>query len=334
MMVKSVDEKILDVLRRGDNGLYFSGRELGRKLSLSRTAIWKHIKGLRKAGYNIESRPSQGYRLKESSKPFNELEMTADLETRVMGRPLFYFQKVESTSAVALELAEKKSPEGTTVIADYQEHGKGRMGRSWESPPGVNLYLSLILRPPFSPVHGSQMTFLAANAVVKSIKKLPFLTSPEIKWPNDILINNKKVAGILTEMNSEIDRINFIILGIGINLNMPMEMFPAKLTPTATSLYVESGQKIDRSKFARSLLYEIEKEYDTLKKVGFAPLLKYWKSHAQCNGKRVVVNQLDGETTKGEITSVDDDGALLIKVRSGKVKRIISGDLTFIDNKG
>jgi len=151
-MVKSVDEKILDVLRRRHDGLYFSGRELGRKLSLSRTAIWKHIKGLRKAGYKIESKSSQGYRLKESSTPFNELEITADLETRVVGRPLFYFQKVESTSAVALELAEKKSPEGTTVIADYQEKGKGRMGRNWESPPGVNLYLSLILRPPFSPV--------------------------------------------------------------------------------------------------------------------------------------------------------------------------------------
>lgn len=334
MVVKSIDEKILDVLRRGDKGLYFSGRELGRKLSLSRTAIWKHVKGLRKVGYNIESRPSQGYMLKESSKPFNELEMTAALETRVMGRPLFYFPKVESTSTVALELAEKKSPEGTTVIADHQENGKGRMGRSWESPPGVNLYLSLILRPSFSPIHGSQMTFLAANAVVKSIKKLPFFTSPKIKWPNDILINNKKVAGILTEMNSEMDRIHFIILGIGINLNMSSAMFPAGLSPTATSLYLESGQEIDRSKFVSSLLYEIEREYDTLKKVGFAPLLKYWKSHAQCNGRRVVINQLDGEKTEGIITSVDDDGALLIKVISGKEKRIISGDLIFIDNKG
>jgi BirA family biotin operon repressor/biotin-[acetyl-CoA-carboxylase] ligase len=212
MMVMHVDEKILKILREGRSSAYLSGRELGRQLSLSRTAIWKHIKSLRKAGYDIESRPSQGYRLKELSKPFNELEMTAELETRIIGRPLFYYPKVESTSSVALEMAENESPEGTTIIADCQEKGRGRMGRSWESPPGFNIYLSLILRPTFPPVNGSHMTFLAANAVVKAIKKLPFTLLPQIKWPNDILINNKKVAGILTEMNSEMDRINFIIL--------------------------------------------------------------------------------------------------------------------------
>ncbi|MFQ5900895.1 MAG: biotin--[acetyl-CoA-carboxylase] ligase [Thermodesulfobacteriota bacterium] len=326
-MQTPTDKTILNILKKGDKKVYHSGESLSRSLGLSRTAIWKHIRKLRDSGYRIEARPSQGYRLECLHIPFNKPELTAGLETLVMGRPLHFYRDVESTNYIASELAQNGAPEGTCVIADYQKRGKGRMGRAWESPPGVNLYLSLILRPALSPVDAPRLTFLAANAVIETIKKtLPSL-HPEIKWPNDILINDKKTAGILTEMNSEVDRINFVILGIGINLNMTDRVFPENIRSVATSIRLETGEEVDRVRFAGLLLLEIEKEYNIIKRGGFTSILDHWKRYSNINGRRARIKQADGKEIEGVVLGVDEDGVLCLKKDDGGVVKVFSGDL-------
>ena len=320
------DEKILSLLKESGDG-FLSGAELGATLGLSRTAVWKHIQGLRQEGYSIEGIPSHGYRLKPSETIFNEFELTSVLDTSLLGRPLIFHQNTDSTNKVACAMAEEDAPEGTAVIADCQGHGKGRMGREWVSPPGVNLYLSIVLRPTIDPARAPQLTFLAAVATIECIRKTLSDLNPVIKWPNDILINSKKVCGILTEMNSELDRVHFVILGLGVNINMVRHMFPEVLRSKATSLKIESGGGVDRVRFAGALLYEIERNYMVFRNEGFAPILEKWRAYALPDGKKATVKQFDEEIV-GAIAGVDDSGALLLRRDvDDKVVRVLTGDL-------
>lgn len=329
-IIKTLQDKYLYAGIKQGKDRYLSGKELAAKLGVSRTAVWKRIKRLKERyGYPIESRPSQGYRLSQGHLPFNDLSLSLDLESSLIGRPLYFYHTVESTNDIAYKMAKDGYPEGTAIIADLQEKGRGRMGRRWQSPPGVNIYTSLILRPPISPLKAPQITFVSAIAVAETIKGFCPGLSPKIKWPNDILINYKKVSGILTEMNSEMDRVDFIISGIGVNVNMTEDMFLEDLRGIATSIKIETGITIDRVAFLKRLFIEFERQYIRYLNEGFTPILESWRSFSCLDGKEVEVIQFE-ERLKGVVQGVDDEGALLLKDLTGRISRVISGDVIVV----
>lgn len=315
-------------LFRAEEG-YISGEHLSRELGVSRTAIWKHISALRNGGYHIEAIPSRGYRLVSSPDIIDPHEVRTHLDSTRIGRQLNFFKLTVSTNADAFRLAENGMVEGTVVLADSQTGGKGRRGRLWSSPAGVNLYCSVVLRPSIMPHEAPQLTFLSAVAVARAIELTTKLT-PEIKWPNDLLISGKKVAGLLNEMSAETDGINFVILGIGVNLNMTADQFPGDLRHPATSLLLESGTRIDRSHFAGTMLNELDRLYADFLLHGFGPVREEWQRRCNAKGREVLVNDSGTECIGGRFVGIDSDGAMLLGSDDGAVHRITSGDVRVI----
>ncbi|MEI6207271.1 MAG: biotin--[acetyl-CoA-carboxylase] ligase [Desulfuromonadales bacterium] len=246
-----------------------------------------------------------------------------------IGQRLVCLTQTQSTNADAFQLAEEGAPEGTVVMADAQTAGKGRRGRVWSSPEGVNLYCSVLLRPLIMPHEAPQLTFLSAVAVARAIEKTTTL-APEIKWPNDVLITGRKVAGLLNEMSAETDGINFVILGIGVNLNMTADQFPDDLRHPATSLLLESGSKVVRTSFADIMLQELDTLYTDFLTFGFAPVRQEWQRRCNANGRRVVVCEAGTEVASGMFAGIDEDGALLLQTGKGTTERIVSGDVMVI----
>lgn len=326
----NMDRKILELFRRTRDG-FVSGEELSVALGVSRTAIWKHIKSLKTLGYQIDAVPSQGYRLVSSPDILIPAEIAAGLSTRIIGSELVCFHETDSTNTVAFRLAEDGGAEGTVVIAESQKKGKGRLGRHWISPPGVNLYCSIILRPPILPLNASQLTFLSAVAVARAIAKTTTL-APCIKWPNDVLVNGRKVAGLLNEMSAETEKVNFVILGIGVNINMAREDFPADLRHPASSLLLESGKPVSRTAFIRSLLENLEELYELYLAEGYPPVREAWLSSCNMLGRRVRVTFHERET-EGVATGIDEEGALLVQRDDGKVERVLAGDVSILGNR-
>lgn len=323
---RAIDRQILELFR--ERGSVISGGELSRVLKVSRTAVWKHITGLRAQGYRIESLHASGYRLVESPDVLTSAAVTAGLAAGRLGRQVICLADTGSTNLEAYRLAEQGAPEGTLVLADTQNQGKGRLGRSWHSPPGVNLYCSLILRPSIPPVAAFQLTFLSAVAVARAIESEARLR-PFIKWPNDILVNGKKAAGLLNEMSAEVDRVNFIVLGIGVNLNMRADQFPDDLRHPATSLFLETGETVNRLSFVRTLIETLDELYDRYLRDGYDPVRKEWLERSGMVGLRVAV---DGTTERleGVVMGIDDSGALLVDQAGGTVARVLAGDVRIL----
>lgn len=322
-----LDEKILKLLKE-NRGDYLSGTEIGKNLDLSRTAVWKHIGSLRDAGYNIEATPNLGYRLESSPDILTPVEIGTGLRTKVIGKKVHAFSITDSTNSKAFELAHHGAPEGTVVVAEGQKKGKGRLGRRWESPKGVNIYTSIVLRPKIAPSSASQITLLAAVAAARAIEKTTKIL-PDIKWPNDLLIRGKKVAGILMELDSEADMVNFIILGIGIDVNMDLEALPQEVAKVATSLKNETGKNFERVLIIKELLRQLEKWYEVFKKDGFGPIITEWERLSIMAGKYVRVSFLK-ETKEGVALGLDTDGALLLRLPTGRIERIVAGDVTMV----
>jgi BirA family biotin operon repressor/biotin-[acetyl-CoA-carboxylase] ligase len=249
------------------------------------------------------------------------------LKTKWLGKKIHYFQTLDSTNSQAYQLALNGAEEGEVVVAESQERGKGRLGRHWFSPPFLNLYLSIILRPYISPHQASLITLMAAVATADAIRKLSGLL-PLIKWPNDILLGGRKVAGLLNEIQSEMDRIHFVILGIGINLNMDEKMFSKEIESIATSLKIEMGQTISRKYFLQSLLQELENWYTIFMKQGSTMILEAWRDRAQLKGRQIKVTSF-GEILIGVAADVDSDGALILEMADGKRKRVVAGDVEY-----
>jgi BirA family biotin operon repressor/biotin-[acetyl-CoA-carboxylase] ligase len=308
---------------------YLSGQHFSRELGVSRTAVWKHISALRNDGYRIEAVPSRGYRLISSPDAIDPHEVRAQLEGARVGRRLEYFKTTVSTNADAFRLSEGGAVEGTVVLADSQSGGKGRRGRVWASPAGVNLYCSVVLRPAIMPHEAPQLTFLSAVAAARAIEQTTKLV-PEIKWPNDLLVSGKKVAGLLNEMSAETDGINFVILGIGVNLNMTADQFPDDLRQPATSLLLESGVPVDRSRFAGTMLNELDRLYRDFLAHGFGPVREEWQRRCNASGRQVLVSDSGTECTGGCFIGIDSDGALLLRSEDGRVHRITCGDVRVI----
>jgi len=322
-----VDGTILELFRSGD-GLV-SGAALSRLLGVSRTAVWKHVKALRANGYQIEAVPAKGYRLLSSPEVLTNLDIAAGLATKRIGSSVVCLKETESTNAVAFKMAEEGAREGTVVIADAQTAGKGRLGRIWLSPAGVNLYCSVVLRPPIAPVAACQLTFLSVVAVARAIESCTAL-KPLIKWPNDILINGKKVAGLLNEMNAETEKVNFVVLGIGVNLNVRMsDLGEGLLRHPATSLLEAGGVKVNRAEFTRTLLRELDRLYDRFLQEGEGPVRAEWLERSAIRGRSVRVSQGNREFS-GVVQGVDSFGALLVQLADGTVETVLSGDVSLI----
>jgi BirA family biotin operon repressor/biotin-[acetyl-CoA-carboxylase] ligase len=319
---------ILRLFREAGSG-FVSGELVSRELRVSRTAVWKHINGLRDAGYIVEAIPSRGYHLLSSPDILSVEEIQEKLNATRIGRQLVCLPETTSTNADAFHLAEAGAEEGTTVIADAQIGGKGRRGRVWSSPSGVNLYCSVVLRPAIMPHEAPQLTFLSAVAVARAIAQATAL-EPEIKWPNDVLISGRKVAGLLNEMSAETDRVNFVILGIGVNLNMTPAQFPAEVRTPATSLLLEQGLPVNRAQFAARMLGELDRLYTDFLHHGFGPVRDEWQQRCNANGREVVVSEAGVETVRGLFHGIDGDGALLLRFPDGTLERILSGDVRVV----
>ncbi len=319
--------ELLNLLRLYDSVV--SGEMLSRQLGVSRTAVWKQVSALRTAGYRIDAVPSQGYRLLNEPELLSEKAICGMLDaSRLIGKKIICTPETGSTNSDLFRMAEEGAVDGVVLLAERQTSGKGRLGRRWESPEGVNLYCSLLLRPDIPPFEAPQLTFLSAVAVVRAIQSVTDIR-PDIKWPNDILINGRKVAGLLNEMNAETDRVLFVVLGIGVNLNMRGEQFPAGLRYPATSLFLETGTVVDRNFFAAILLKELDKEYKRFIDSGFAPARGEWASYCNAAGRELQVD-FGSNSVRGLFAGLDHDGALLIKLPNGNIERILGGDLTVL----
>ncbi|MGZ3513622.1 MAG: biotin--[acetyl-CoA-carboxylase] ligase [Thermodesulfobacteriota bacterium] len=321
-----VDDEILKLLRESPSD-FLSGEEISRRLKVSRTAVWKRIQRLRTLGYEIEASTRAGYRLIRSADLLTPSEIKPILNTKWIGKRIHYFQTLDSTNSKAYELALKGAEEGEVIIAESQEKGKGRLGRQWFSPPFLNVYVSLILRPKIPPHQASLVTLMAAVATADAIRNFSGLI-PLIKWPNDILLGDRKVAGLLNEIHSEVDQIHFVILGIGINLNVDEEMFSKEIRKVATSLKIETGQAVSRKDFLRSLFLELERWYAMFSEEGSTLILKAWRDRAHIKGKQVKVTSF-GEKLVGRAIDVDSDGALLLETEDGTRKRVVAGDIEY-----
>ncbi len=325
-MERSLDRQILELFR--EQGGVVSGVELSGRLNVSRTAVWKHISGLRGLGYRIEARHASGYRLLEAPDVLTPAAITEGLISECIGRRVVWLAETGSTNIEASRMAEAGAAEGTVVVAGTQHQGKGRLGRKWHSPPGVNLYCSVVLRPQILPVAAFQLTFLSAVAVARTIEAESSL-QPLIKWPNDILVNGMKVAGLLNEMSAETERVNFVILGIGVNLNMRLEQFPSDLRNPATSLFIESGQEVNRLRFMRNLLEALDDLYAIYLRDGYKPVRDEWVARCGMIGRRVAVSG-SSEHLEGVATGIDDNGALLVARTGGVVARVLAGDVKIL----
>jgi BirA family biotin operon repressor/biotin-[acetyl-CoA-carboxylase] ligase len=342
---RKMREKILNILRDRKEG-YVSGEELSKRLRISRTAIWKHIRTLKKKGYKINSQKRLGYSLISIPDLLLPYEIKRGLKTKILGKKIYHFREIGSTNDFAIELARKGIKEEAIVIAEIQTKGKGRLGREWSSPFG-GLWISIILKPAILPTQAPRMTVIAALGVAKTIRKLYFLDA-FIKWPNDVLIRSKagiirtnermrkkeyrvfkKVCGILTEMGAEQDTVNYVVIGIGANLNVDIKKFPMEFRKDATSVEKELGRRIDRVEFTRRMLEEIENLYLLFKRRGFTPILKEWKKISATLGKRV--RAVSGKRIiEGRAIDIDSHGALIIKTKKGKEEKILAGDVTLL----
>ncbi|WP_425059754.1 Bifunctional ligase/repressor BirA [Sporomusa carbonis] len=315
---------ILELLKQ-NSGQYISGEEISQALHVSRTAVWKHIQALKLAGYEIEAHTRLGYALRQSTDRLLPEEIKVHLTSVVLGQEIHYFSEIGSTNNEAKKLATNGCPEGTIVVAEAQITGRGRLARGWFSPPGKGIWLSVVLRPPFSPMDAAKCTLMAAVGVNRAINSVTG-TGCGIKWPNDILWQGRKVVGILTEMSAEMDAINYVVIGMGINVNIDQQDFPSEIAATATSLAVAAGRRISRVKLLTAILAELESTYNTVKASGFAPVLADWRQQSITLGQQVDVRGVERHFT-GLAVDIDADGALLIKTPNG-IERVLAGDVS------
>lgn len=306
-------------------GQFVSGEELSRLLGVSRTAIWKHIEELRQAGYRVEAVRRAGYRLVAAPDRLYPVELQDGLATKRFGREAVYFDAIASTQNEAHRRAEAGAPEGLVVIADVQTGGRGRLGRSWHSPPETGIWMSLVLRPDVPLPRVPQLTLVAAVSLADTLAACTGL-SVGIKWPNDLLAGGRKVCGILTELAAEADRVHYVILGIGLNVNQTEEDFPPELRARAGSLAMAAGRSFSRVALAQRMLEGLEADYDAYLQKGFAPFKRRWEARAVSLGQRVVARTPGGDFV-GIARGIDDDGALLLEQANGALRKIYSADL-------
>ncbi|WP_053219423.1 biotin--[acetyl-CoA-carboxylase] ligase [Virgibacillus senegalensis] len=312
-------------LLEGKNQEFFSGQKLSEQLGISRTAVWKHMKELEKEGYQLEAVPRKGYRISGRPEKLSESAIRWGLRTKWAGKNLYHYPVVHSTQIIGHQLAQEGASQGTVVIADEQTAGKGRMGRKWHSAKTDGIWMSMILRPPVVPQHAPQITLLTAVALAETIKSHTNL-SPAIKWPNDIFLNHRKTAGILTEMQAEQDEIQYIVLGIGINVNQYLEQLPEEIQQTATSLRQETNKSWVIAPIVQEILATFEKYYEHYLNNGFEAIKQKWESFGYKIGEKVKV-AANKQKYEAEILGLADDGALRVRRPDGLEENLYSAEI-------
>lgn len=316
---------IVEILKKaGEN--FTSGESIAGELGVSRTAVWKHIQKLRENGYEILSSERHGYKLKDAPDLLLPSEIQIGLKTEIIGKEMHYFPCVDSTNRVAKRLAYHGAADGAIVVAEEQNGGKGRLDRNFYSPRGKGIWFSVILRPNFLPHEAPQCTLMAAVAVAEAMNR--FNMKAQIKWPNDILFDGRKIVGILTEMTCEIGRINYVVVGIGINVNINREEFPEEIRDVAASLSEISGDEISRVEFFRAVLEEFDKLYIKICAAGFGEIFTAWKKYNVTLGKNVrVISACNGESFTGKAIDLDSEGALVVETENG-LRTVYAGDVS------
>lgn len=299
--------KVLEMLQVSEG--YVSGEGISNKLGISRNAVWKHINKLRSEGYEIESVTNRGYRLNSSPDIISAEKIQEGLNTEFIGRKIVCMEVTDSTNNAAK--AATGMPDGTLFISEIQTGGKGRLGRAWTSPKGTGIWMSLLLKPKILPSDVAQITLIVGMAVAKSIG-----CGAKIKWPNDVVIGTKKVCGILTEMSAEIERVNYVVPGIGINVNI--ESFDSELSEKATSLYIETGEKFERCAIIRAFLEEFEVLYKQFLKDGIAALAEDYRELCVTIGREVSVIY-PNRTVNGKAVDINEEGELIVETENGKI---------------
>jgi BirA family biotin operon repressor/biotin-[acetyl-CoA-carboxylase] ligase len=315
--------EILSFLREKEE--YVSGDYVSSQLGLTRTAVWKYVKQLREMGYTIDTLKGKGYGLRTVPDRLYPWEVDRHLRTEFMGRNIRYKESVDSTNGLAYRFALADTVEGTCVVAEAQKAGKGRLQRKWFSPYGKNIYLSVVLRPGLHPSSVYPITFLSSLAVYDTL--LHSGLTPALKWPNDVLVNEKKICGTLLELSTEADLVRFVIVGIGLNVNMRKGEMADDIRSRATSMLIETKIVYERAKVCGMLLNNIETYYDLLRKDGPVKLVRVWEERAGIKGKFIEITQ-QGEVFRGVVDGIGDDGALLLSDH-GEVRKVIAGDVSF-----
>lgn len=323
--MKKIRNHVLSYLQNNREG-FVSGEAISQNLGISRAGVWKHVQSLRRQGFMIEASSRCGYRLIAVPEKLNPDEIKKGYENHPFFRNLIYYPAVDSTNREAHKTAEKGAPEGTVILADEQTHGRGRKGRSWFSPPGRGLWLSVILRPQgIPPEKMSPLTAVTAAATASGLRKLTG-ENISVKWPNDLFLNGRKTGGILAELKAEPEQIHHIILGIGININHAAGDFPGELTNTATSLQMETGRQINRNETCRIILLKLASAYNTFLQEGFSPFRELWKEHNITLDRQVTVHYGE-KRMNGLALDIDHEGALIIEDARKEKHRFTYGEV-------
>lgn len=326
--------RVLEALRRSA-GRPCSGESLSHELGVTRAQVWKHVEALRARGYQVEGAPGGGYRLTGVPDRLYPEEVQRGLETRWLARTIHYLDSTDSTNRVALDLGREGAAHGSVVIAEGQTAGRGRLGRSFFSPPYRNLYTSIVLRPELTTAEAPSLILSAGAAVAEAVAaSVPDPEAVEIKWPNDVLLGGRKACGILMELSAEAARVAFAVLGIGVNLNVGARDFPEELRETATSLRAHAGAPVDRAAFARRLYGTLEAVLDAHVQRGFESVRPRFEARFRMAGRRVEVSELSGAVLRGTALGVDADGALRVRREDdGRAVRVLAGDVTLADRR-
>lgn len=317
-----MDEKLIELLKSTDD--YISGEEISKEFGLTRASVWKHIKALKEIGYKIEGVSRKGYKLISCPDLIVPNEISSYLNTKFIGREIFYFPEISSTNDYGKTL-EGKAKNGALIVSEMQVGGKGRLGRVWKSPKG-GIWFSLYLTPNIEPMKASKITQVAAAALVNVLLELNI--NAKIKWPNDVYINNKKVTGILTEMKCEMERINYLIVGIGINANIESSDFNEDVKDTATSILIETGKKINRTELLGRFLNSFEKLYvEVVDNNNYSNVVNICRTHSLLINKQVywIVGSKVNPVT---CLDINDEGELVVRTEDGNVTNVISGEIT------
>lgn len=316
-------EKILQLLKEQED--YVSGQDICGQLGVSRTAVWKNIKALKEEGYQIDSVNNRGYKLLAEPDKLSETGIRGYKNTQWLGETIVYKDSMDSSNTRAKLMGENGAENGTLVVTDCQTAGKGRRGRSWVSPTGMNCYFTALLRPDILAEKASMITLVAALALAKAIKETAQLDTM-IKWPNDVIANGKKLCGILTESSTDLEYINYVVVGIGVNCNQTE--FPDEIKETASSIRLETGKKVNRCQLLGSFLTNFESYYEIfLKTEDLSGLEREYNSLLVNRNREVKIIEKERERVLTAM-GIDKTGALLVKDAEGNQEAIISGEVS------
>ena len=321
--MESTKTRILKKLLETDG--YLSGQDLCEQLGVSRTAVWKYMKQLKEEGYEIEAVQNKGYCLKDVPDVLGESEIKSRLHTRWAGQTLYYYDEIDSTNTQIKRLAEEDAPHGTLAVADYQSRGKGRRGRAWDSPHGSAIYMSILFRPEIRPDRASMLTLVIGLSVTQAIRSNLGLQA-QIKWPNDVVLNGKKLVGILTEMSTEVDYINYVVIGVGINVNQ--KVFDEELKEKATSLMIETGAPVKRSALIAAVMKHFEINYALFMENGdLSGLQESYNEMLVNRGKEVRILE-PGNEYNAHAYGINETGELIVRTQKGEEKHIFAGEVS------